>query len=217
MSIRSIVPKTRIVLALDCETEEECVRVLNSCYEQIDLIKVNYPLILSEGLPIIGRLKKVFGKPIIADFKVADAPVTNNRIVKLVKDAGADSIMVHAIVGTDAIYEIKQIGGGELEIIVVTELTHPGGLEFTRKYAEEAAKLALEMGCLGIQAPGTRPEQIEKLRQIVGQDMIIVACGVGAQGGQYSEVIKAGADYAIIGRAIYESSNPSLAIESIIT
>lgn len=199
---------TRIIIALDCEDKAHCFSVMNECHDLIDVIKINYPLIFKEGLSIITKLKEKYQKPILADFKIADAPVTNNRIAKLAKNAGADAIMVHAIIGTDAIYEIKYETNNELGIFIVTELTHPGGLEFTRKYSLDAAKLCLTMDCCGIQAPGTRPEQIRKLRNIVGNEKIIIACGIGAQGGDFDEVIKAGADYAIIGRAIYSSINP---------
>jgi orotidine-5'-phosphate decarboxylase len=32
--------------------------------------------------------------------------------------------------------------------------------------------------------------------------------GIGAQGGKVRDAIKAGADYVIVGRSIYESENP---------
>ena len=208
-------PKTRIIIALDCENREQCYSVMNECNDMIDAIKVNYPLVLTEGLSIINDLKHKYQKPILADFKIADAPITNNRIVKLAQNAGADAIMIHAIIGSDAIFEIKLETNNKLGVFIVTELTHPGGLEFTRKYAEDAAKLCLTMDCMGIQAPGTRPDQILKLRKIVGKEKLIIACGIGFQGGDFREVLKAGADYAIIGRAIYLSDNPRDIIKNI--
>lgn len=201
-------PNTRIIIALDCDDRVHSYKILNQCHDLIDVIKINYPLILKEGLSFISELKEKYYKPILADFKIADAPVTNNRIAKLAKEAEADAIMVHAIIGTDAIYEIKKETNNKLGIFIVTELTHPGGLEFTRKYSFDAARLCLTMDCCGIQAPGTRPDRITKLRNIIGNKKTIIACGIGAQGGDYKEVMKAGADYAIIGRAIYTSSNP---------
>jgi len=205
-------PSSRIILALDCEDKIQSFRVLDNCHDLVDVIKVNYPLILKEGLSLISEIKIKYHKPILADFKIADAPVTNNRIAKLAKNAGADAIIIHAIIGTDAIYEIKDETNNELGIFIITELTHPGGLEFTRNFSMDAAKLCLTMNCLGIQAPGTRPDQIRVLRQLVGNDKLILACGVGAQGGDFKEVIKSGADYAIIGRAIYNHENPREAI-----
>ena len=209
-------PNTRIIIALDCDNREQCYAVMDECHDLIDVVKINYPLILKEGLTIIRQLKDKYHKPILADFKIADAPVTNNRIAKLAQGAGADAVMVHAIIGSDAIYEIKTETNNDLGIFIVTELTHPGGLEFTRNYAEAAAKLCLTMDCTGIQAPGTRPGQISNLRNIIGSEKMIIACGIGAQGGDFHEVLKAGADYAIIGRVIYLSENPREVIRKLI-
>ena len=216
MDVRILNPKTRIILALDCFDRSHSFRVMDECVEFVDLIKVNYPLILKEGLNFISELKLKYNKPIIADFKVADVPFTNKRIAQLASDAGADILMVHVFIGTEAIFELNQISK-DLEIIIVTELTHPGGLEFSSQHAEDAAKICKEMDCLGIQAPGTRPEKISLLRNIVGKDKLIIACGIGEQGGIFHEVISAGSDYGIIGRAIYNSQDPRSTISALST
>ena len=39
-------------------------------------------------------------------------------------------------------------------------------------------------------------------------DRLIISCGVGYQGTPYGSAVKAGADFEIIGRAIYNSENP---------
>lgn len=46
--------------------------------------------------------------------------------------------------------------------------------------------------------------------------MTIVCCGVGYQGGTYQSVLKAGGNYPIIGRAIYEADHPKEAIKQLI-
>ncbi|WP_019154784.1 orotidine-5'-phosphate decarboxylase [Robertmurraya massiliosenegalensis] len=205
--------QSQIILALDLPNKKKSFDIMDECHDLIDAIKVNYPLILTEGLSIITELKNRYSLPIIADFKVADVPVTNNRIVKLVKAAGADMIMVHGFIGPDALFEIKKIAGDEMGVIVVTELTHPGGLEFTRKFSEDFAKMAAFFQCYGIQAPGTRPDQIKHLRRTVGPDLNILCCGIGSQGGSFLNAIEAGADFCIIGRAIYDSDSPRKAVQ----
>lgn len=202
------VPQSHIILALDTPDRKSSVNVLDECYDTIDVIKLNYPLILKEGLGFLSEIKSKYAKPIIADFKVADVPVTNNRIVKITSDAGADAIMVHGFIGADAIQDVQEQAENKLGVIVVTELTHPGGLDYTGKFSNEFAKLANLLNCFGIQAPGTRPERIKELRKIVGNQKTIISCGVGHQGGNFQETINSGADFAIIGRAIYNSENP---------
>ena len=72
----------------------------------------------------------------------------------------------------------------------------------------------LEVGATGIIAPATRPEKVSQLRKIVG-NLKILSPGVGAQGGSASDTIKAGADYVIVGRAIYQASDPKVAAKQL--
>jgi len=55
---------------------------------------------------------------------------------------------------------------------------------------------------------------VRALRSIVGRRLLL-SPGVGAQGGNASEAISAGADAVIVGRAIYESSDPVAAARRI--
>lgn len=206
-------PDTNIMLALDTEDRSESFRVMEQCCDLIDVVKFNYPLILKEGLGIMTEIKDKFDLPLVADFKVADVPVTNNKIIKLAMNAGANAILVHGFIGADAIMEMKEIVSDKIGIIIVTELTHPGGLEFTRKHSKEFAELCNFLDCYGIQAPGNRPDQIKVLREIIGPDKVIVSCGLGVQSGKFDEAIEAGADFGIIGRAIYEAKNPREAVK----
>ena len=56
---------------------------------------------------------------------------------------------------------------------------------------------------------------VKKARDIIGEDSIIVSCGIGAQGGKFGGALAAGADYEIIGRAIYEAENPARKVREI--
>jgi orotidine-5'-phosphate decarboxylase len=100
------------------------------------------------------------------------------------------------------------------DVFVVTELSHPGGQDYTAKLAEDFARLAVRAGAAGIIAPATRPDRVKALRSIVGPRLIL-APGVGAQGGKASDAIAAGADAIIVGRAIYEAKDPAKAARGI--
>jgi len=100
---------------------------------------------------------------------------------------------------------------GKAEIYAVTEMSHPGGMTFTARHAEEMAELGVKCGVAGFIAPATRPERIAAIRNIVGSKRIL-SPGVGAQGGSASSAISAGADHVIVGRAVYNSPDPKKAI-----
>ncbi|MGB8216505.1 MAG: orotidine-5'-phosphate decarboxylase [Candidatus Methanoperedens sp.] len=204
---------TRLILALDVTDKNAAVAISKETAEFVDAIKIGYPLVLDAGLAVIGKICKF--APVIADFKVADIPNTNRLICSQAFEAGASAVIVHGFTGQDSLLECvktaSEYGG---EIFVVTEMSHPGAIEFMAPKALELASLAVECKAQGVVAPATRPERVEKIRGVVG-GLTIISPGVGAQGGSASDAIRAGADYVIVGRTIYNSKNPGIEAEKI--
>jgi orotidine-5'-phosphate decarboxylase len=195
---------TRLILALDVTTRDEAHRVVRAVKNHVDAIKINWPLILGAGPSIISELADV--KSIICDLKVADIPNTNRLIVEQAMGRHASAVICHGFVGEDSVKACVDAAHGQ--VFVLTEMSHPGGKQFTAPVADKLAQIAKAAGARGIVAPATRPERISALRAIVG-DMEIISPGVGAQGGNASDTLKAGADYIIVGRAIYEAQDPA--------
>ena len=107
-----------------------------------------------------------------------------------------------------------EAAAGKADIIAVTEMSHPGAKMFTAQHAEEMARLGVECGVAGFIAPATRPDRIRAIREVIGDSKKILSPGVGAQGGKASDAISAGADYAIVGRAIYGAEDPRAAAKA---
>lgn len=204
-------PKSRIILAADLSTEEQNCRVLDQVADSIDVIKISTALVFRETAAVIGRLRARYNLPIFADVKVADVPHTCRAITATLRDAGAQAVMVHGIVGPDGIQECIEEAGQDMGIIIQLELTHPGGKVFTQGIADDMAAAASVLDIFGVQAPGNRPERIRAIRGIVGPEATIVCCGVGVQGGNMRDVLLSGGDYAIIGRSIYAAEDPRAA------
>ncbi|ENM5728309.1 orotidine-5'-phosphate decarboxylase [Vibrio mimicus] len=206
--------KTGIMFAVDVESKAEAFRILDLIGEDVDVIKFNYPLILKEGIGIITEIKERYGIPVFADIKIADVPVTNDRIIKLAANAGADAVMAHGFIGVDAIQSMQK-ASPDTKVFLITQLTNPGGLDFSASFTQDFAEMARDLGLDGVQAPGNRPEVVAQVRELVGEDLTIVCCGVGAQGGKYGHAIAAGADFEIIGRAIYQADDPVETVKNI--
>lgn len=204
-----MLPKKKgLILALDLTEKERAIAVTNKVASYVDAIKVNYPLVLSCGIEIVKELSSE--KYVLCDFKIADIPNTNRLIAKIAFANGASGIIVHAFPGRDSIKAVKDVAENYSgDVFVVVEMSHPGGAEFTAGYGEKFAEIAKDTGARGIIAPATRPERIEKLRKIVGDELLILSPGVGAQGGNPVQAIHAGADYLIVGRSIYEADDPA--------
>ncbi len=200
-----------IILALDVMDRNIALDIASKTSQYIYAIKVGWPLVMGAGMDIVDELSKI--KPVICDFKVADIPNTTRLIVKKAKEHGAYGIIVHGFVGRDSVKAAVD-EAGKMKVYVVSEMSHPGALDFLQKHIDEIAKMAKEVGAAGLIAPATRPERIRRLRTIVG-DMEILAPGVGAQGGKAKETIEAGADYIIVGRSIYNAQDPAEAAKKI--
>ena len=202
--------KNRIILALDVTSRADALRVVDAVRDYVDAVKVGWPLILAAGPEIISDIAKI--KDVICDMKIADIPNTNRLIVEQAMKRGASAVIAHGFTGDDSVKACIDAAKGQ--VFVLTEMSHPGAKQFTAPVADKLAALAKAVGARGIVAPATRPERIAELRNIIG-NLEIISPGVGAQGGKASDALGAGADYIIVGRAIYEASDPKAAAKAL--
>ena len=203
--------KTRVILALDVTSREDALRVVDAVKDYVDAIKINWPLILAVGPEIIREMSGF--KDVICDMKIADIPNINRLIVEQAVSRGASAVICHGFTGEDSVRACVEAAKGQ--VFVVTEMSHPGGKQYTAPVADRLAALAKSAGARGIVAPATRPERIVALRKII-DNLEIISPGVGAQGGKASDAIRAGADYIIVGRTIYESTDPATAARKLV-
>jgi orotidine-5'-phosphate decarboxylase len=207
--------KSRLILALDVSSRERALSLARSLESYFDAVKVGYPLILSEGIGIIKEISAFC--PVIADLKIADIPNTNRMICEAALKAGAKGIIAHAFPGIDSLKAcVEAASSYDAQVFAVTEMSHPGAMDFMAPLAEKLARLAVDAGADGVVAPATRPERIKLIRSIVGSKMII-SPGVGVQGGSAKDAWDAGADYLIIGRSVTSSENPTASLKRLVS
>ncbi len=197
----------RVIVALDVTDPRRATAIAESVRPFVDAVKVGWPLVLAGGLEVVRALAK--SGYVLCDFKIADIPNTNRLIVEQSIAAGASGVICHGFTGEDSVRACVE-GAKGADVYVVTEMSHPGGIEFTAKHAEDFARIAVRVNATGIVAPATRPDRVRALRVIVGQRQIL-SPGVGAQGGRAMDAISAGADAVIVGRAITDAKDPSKA------
>ncbi|MDI9623868.1 MAG: orotidine-5'-phosphate decarboxylase [Methanothermobacter sp.] len=208
--------KNDIILAMDLTDPAEALKVTGQVIDYIDTVKIGYPLVLAAGIECIQEFKEKLQCQVIADFKVADIPETNEKICNITFEHGADAIIIHGFTGPDSIKACMDVADKTgNEIFLLTDMSHPGSEKFMGKVSEEIARLGVQLGVENYVAPATKPESLESIRKIVGDEAFIISPGVGFQGGEATETLKF-ADALIVGRTIYLSKNPRKTIKDLI-
>ena len=208
--------KNNLILAMDIMELKQAEKVCETIGNQIDTIKIGYPLTLAEGIKTIKIFKENYNYQIICDYKVADIPATNSKIAEQTFKNGADGIITHGFVGEDSVKACQDKANEyNKDLFLLTEMSHPGAKRFLQKDADEIAKMGVEMGIKNYVAPATRINRLKEIREIVGKDSFIISPGVGKQGGEAKKTLEY-ANAIIVGRSIYESENPKKTTEDII-
>ena len=216
--------KSRVILALDkieiVKTSEEKKRfkedilgIMKKTAPYLAAVKIGYPLILATSLEFVTDVKVVSNLPIIGDFKIADIGYTNSLIAELAFNAGFDAVIAHAFVGKDSVDAIIETAKkyDDKGVFLLPLMSHPGAKMFMKPLMRELVELCIIEDVTGVIAPATRLDDLKRIRELIGEEHIILAPGVGAQGAQPGSAIKAGANFEIIGRAIYNDADPSRA------
>lgn len=195
---------SRIVLAIDVFDTGYAIDLAKKTGDELFAIKINWPLIMAGGASIISELAR-FSR-VICDLKVADIPNTNSLIAGKVSEKGAWGIISHSFVGSDSLKAVVS-SSGDTKVFSVVAMSHPGSGEFIYPNTEKLIGVSRDAGVYGLIAPGNDYEMLSKVRKLA-PDLKIMSPGVGAQGGSATGAVKAGADLVIVGRAIYNSSDP---------
>lgn len=169
--------------------------------KSIFAIKVGLLNITDSGLSIIKELKQITNMEIVCDLKLADIPYIAGEVAKKVAEAGADYLVVHSFVGEKPIIQLFE-SVPDMKIILVSEMTHNDG-GFTEKHLAEFVDMAKKLKVFGIVGPGNKKGKIKLIKDIVGDEIKIIAAGVTPQqGGEEKNALEEGADLLIKGREI---------------
>ena len=96
-----LVKKSSIILALDLLDSRKALEIAENLKEDVDAIKVSYPLVLHSSPEIVTELSKI--RPVICDFKIADIPYISGLITKRAIDLGAIGVICHSFMGLDSV------------------------------------------------------------------------------------------------------------------
>lgn len=153
---------------------------------------------------------------VILDFKRGDTPNTNASYVMAI--AGADAITLNPYFGMEALEPFLRLndkgviivcktsdpGGGDLQNLrVEPDGDYPAELLYQRVARKVAHEWNYNLNCVLV-VGATYPEDVAKIRYIVGESIPLLLPGYGTQGGG-SKGVKAGANKA--GQGVIVSSS----------
>jgi orotidine-5'-phosphate decarboxylase len=214
----------RLIVPLDVPTLADAIALLD-LLPQVSFWKVGLELFVSTGSEIL-RVLKERQKRIFLDLKFHDIPNTVAGACRSASAYEVDLLTLHAAAGRKALQAAAAAVGAERsrpKLLAITLLTslNSRDLAFDLKIPLELPEYALQMALLaqesGIDGAVCSPQEVSQLRQVCGDDFLLVCPGVrpswSATGDQSrvmtpAQAIAAGADYLVIGRPITAAGNP---------
>ncbi|MEM3555218.1 MAG: orotidine-5'-phosphate decarboxylase [Candidatus Micrarchaeia archaeon] len=203
---------TNIILALDTTDWNKAQKVLTESAKNIAAVKVHPEYADLWGFShesAILTLKRIGdGVPVILDAKIADIDRSNAMKAEYYLTKGYDAIICHGFSGEKAVESVINVGNKMKKgVFVLVTMTSPDNL-FTEEIIGKIADMAGRLNAAGVIAPGNQYEMLSSIRKRIGEKLLILSPGIGAQGGDAEKAFKAGANFAIVGRKIVDSQNP---------
>ncbi|MEZ5334143.1 MAG: 3-hexulose-6-phosphate synthase [Methanolobus sp.] len=204
--------KPIIQVALDLLETDRAIQIAKESIEGgVDWLEAGTPLIKSEGMDVIRKLRESFPeRTIIADMKIAD---TGAMEVEMGAKAGADIMVILASADDSTIQEAVR-AARKYGVKIMADLISASD---PVSRSVELEKLGVDYLNVhsGIDQQMTGQDSLSLMKQIVGQVSIPVAIAGGLDSGTCSEAVAAGADIVIVGGNIVRSSNVTESAQAI--
>lgn len=224
----ALTPRDRLIVALDLPEVDAARAMVGQLGEAVSFYKIGLELSFAGGMTLAERLIGE-GKQVFLDLKFHDIPNTVERAAAQIARLGATFLTVHAFPQTMKA-AVKGIGDSSLQILAVTVLTSysQADLEeagYAMPVADLVARRAAQAKACGIHGIVLSPEEVSRVRGIVGPGMELVTPGIrpaGAALGDQKRVmtparaIAEGADRIVVGRPITQAADPRAAAEAIL-
>jgi len=196
--------KPILQVALDLLNEHRAIKIAEQSIKGgVDWIEAGTPLIKSEGMDVVRKLKEKFpNKILVADMKTMD---TGAFETEMAAKAGADVVCILGAADDstikDALKSARKYGAKIMVDLI--------GVKDKVKRAEELNKIGIDyIGIhVGIDEQMIGKKPIDILKKITKKTDIPVAVAGGLNSETVAEVVKAGATIIIVGGAITKAKD----------
>ena len=213
----------RLIVALDVPDALSGLKLAETLGDAVGFYKIGLGMLTGGGLALANELKQEHGKRIFLDMKLFDIGQTVENAVRGLAQFDIDFLTVH---GDPHVVRAAMEGasGTGTKILAVTILTSldRGDLDECMMQSgdmsdlvEERAGRAFEAGADGVIASPQEAARIRGLAESAGR--LIVTPGVRPDGAAHGDqkriatparAIADGADHIVVGRPIWQASNP---------
>jgi len=202
----------KLQVALDLMNLRRALRIARSAVDGgVDWVEAGTPLIKSEGMESIRKLREEFpGNKIYADMKTMDV---GNVEVEMAAKAGADIIGILGAADDETIKEsVKAARNYDAQILV--DLIQ---VEDIVKRAKEVCEMGVDyIGVhVGVDAQMRGVDPLELVKDVSSVSTVPIAAAGGITSENASTLVKSGAEIIIVGGAIIKSKDISASAKKI--
>ncbi|NBB80889.1 MAG: orotidine-5'-phosphate decarboxylase [Verrucomicrobia bacterium] len=221
----------QLILALDLETREEALAMLDRLGDSLKWVKIGLQLFTAYG-PDFVREVADRGYQVFLDLKLHDIPNTVAKAVQSIASLPVDLLTLHASGGSEMLEwanRARSDHAPELNLLAVTVLTSMDQAQLrslnisssTEDQVLHLADITLQAGIQGLVCSSL---ELAPLRTRFGPDPIMVTPGIRPAGSATDEqkrimtpaaAAAAGSSYIVVGRPILKAENPAAAAQSI--
>ena len=223
-------PSERVIIALDCEVEK-AISIVHELKGEAKWVKIGMTLYYAYGELLI-RICKDCGFNVFLDLKFFDIPHQVKGAARSAASTGADMLTMHALGGEDMMRAALEgcidanANPATLAITVLTSMNQDdlAAMGVSREVNDQVKSLAEQAAHAGLSGVVASPKEAKMLREVLGEDELIVTPGVrpagSAKGDQSrvttpAEAFANGASHIVVGRPITAASDPISAFRAI--
>lgn len=214
--------REKLIVALDFQTLDEAIKMVETLGDEVVFYKVGLGLQLAGGNKFATDLKAQ-NKKVFLDYKYHDIPETVKNAVARAAEIGVDFLTVHGITKIMR-SAVEGRGKSNMKVLCVTQLTSMDGDDLVELGVRSditiedlvirRAVKALEAGIDGVIASA---HEVAAIKTHTSKKLLVVTPGIRPENAPAndqkriatpSEAIKAGADYLVIGRPITKANDP---------
>jgi orotidine-5'-phosphate decarboxylase len=221
----------RLIVALDVPHAVAGLELAQKLGDSVGFYKIGLGMLTGGGLGLANELIQDHGKRIFLDMKLFDIGATVEAAVRGLAKFDLDFLTVH---GDPHVVRAAMEGasGSRTKILAVTILTSLDRADLDASLIQQGdiadlvatrAGRAFEAGADGVIASPQEAALIRALPQAAGK--LIVTPGVRPQGAEMGDqkrvatpgqAIKDGADHIVVGRPIWQATDPLAAVKDIL-